>query len=202
MAIAYLIGVKSKVYEWFDSVFDNKKRIILGLVLMYTIYIFCTILPSVFLYGNFGIQRNYTHTVFMTMLTLCTIGFLFGYWKIGTKKTVQYLSIIGLVVLLSVTIFNCRMDIPIAKAYANSVDNRISYCNAMKISGYKGVLEVEPLASVKTNDIKSIVFHLIGISTSKPSIYYISENKDAFDEYAYHMQRLYKWDFEIVIKVD
>lgn len=202
MAFSYLLGVKAQINNWFNEVFDYKKCIVLGIVLLYVIYIFCTILPSVFLFGNFGIQRNYTHTVFMTMLTLCTIGFVFGYWKPNVEKLAKYLSVIGLITLFSITVINCNIDFPIARSYAESVDNRIAYCNEKQEEGYKGVLEVEPLAMANTVDVKYIMFRILGEMTSMPSMYYTSENAKAFDEYAEHMKRLYKWDFDIVLKQD
>lgn len=200
MTLSYLLGVKAKGNNWYGELLDNKKGILIGIILLYAIYIFCTILPSVFLYGNLGIQRNYTHTVFMTMLTLCTIGFLFGYWKPNVEKMAKYLSLIGLITLFSITIINCNIDFPIAQSYAESVDNRIAYCNEKQIDGYNGVLEVSPLATVSTVDVKFIVFRMLGLTTSKPSLYYTSENVEAFDEYSDHMKRLYKWDFDIVLK--
>lgn len=200
MALSYLMGVKAKINKWFRDVFDNKKHIIIGIILLYVIYIFCTILPSVFLYGNFGIQRNYTHTVFMTILTLCATGFVFGYWKSNVEKLAKCLSVVGLVTLFSITIINCNIDFPIAQSHAESVDNRIAYCNEKQIDGYNGVLEVSPLATVSTIDVKFIVFRMLGSTTSKPSLYYTSENVEAFDEYSGHMKRLYKWNFDIVLK--
>ena len=202
MVLSYLLGVKAKVNNWFYDKFDNKNSVMLWIILLYVIYIFCTILPSVFLYGNFGIQRNYTHTVFMTMLTLCTIGFVFGYWKSNVENLAKYMSVVGLVTLFSITIINCNIDFPIAKSYAESVDNRIAYCNEKQEDGYKGVLEVEPLAIANTVDVKYIMFRILGETTSVPSLYYTSENAKAFDEYAEHMKRLYKWDFDIVLKQD
>ena len=200
MALAYLLGVKAKVNNWYSDIFNNIKGIFIGVILLYAIYIFCSILPSVFLYGDFGVQRNYTHTVFMTMLTLCTIGFVFGYWKPNVEKMAKYLSLIGLITLFSITIINCNVDFPLAKSYAESVDNRIAYCNEKQIDGYNGVLEVSPLATTSTVDVKFIVFRMLGLATSKPSLYYTSENVEAFDEYSDHMKRLYKWDFDIVLK--
>ena len=200
MALSYLLGVKAKVNNWFSDILDKKQYVIIVMILLYAIYVFCSILPSVFLYGNFGIQRNYTHIVFMTMLTLCTIGFLFGYWKPNVEKMAKYLSLIGLITLFSITIINCNIDFPIAQSYAESVDNRIAYCNEKQIDGYNGVLEVSPLATTSTVDVKFIVFRMLGSTTSKPSLYYTSENVEAFDEYSDHMKRLYKWDFDIVVK--
>lgn len=200
MTLSYLLGVKAKVNNWYGEVLDNKKVILIGIILLYAIYIFCTILPSVFLYGNFGIQRNYTHTVFMTMLTLCSTGFVLGYWKSNVEKSAKCLSVVGLLTLFSIIIINCNIDFPIAKSYAESVDNRIMYCNDKQIDGYNGVLEVEPLATVNTVDVKFIVFRVLGSTTSKSSLYYTSENVEAFDEYADYMKRLYKWDFDIVLK--
>lgn len=200
IALSYLLGVKAKVNNWFYDKFDNKNSVMLWIILLYVIYIFCTILPSVFLFGNFGIQRNYTHTVFMTMLTLCTIGFVFGYWKPKAEKILKYVSIVGLLILFNVTIVNCNIDFPIARSYAKSVDNRIAYCNEKQEEGYKGVLEVEPLTMANTVDVKYIMFRILGKTTSMPSLYYTSENTKVFDEYADHMKRLYKWDFDIVLK--
>ncbi len=200
MALAYLLGVKAKVNNWYSDIFNNIKGVFIGVILLYAIYIFCSILPSVFLYGDFGVQRNYTHTVFMTMLTLCTIGFVLGYWKPNGEIMVKYLSVIGLITLFSITIINCNIDVPIAQSYAESVDNRVAYCNEKQIDGYNGVLEVSPLATVSTVDVKFIIFRMLGLTTSKPSLYYTSENVEAFDEYSDHMKRLYKWDFDIVLK--
>lgn len=202
IALSYLLGIKAKVNNWFYDKFENKNSVMLWIIFLYVIYIFCTILPSVFLYGNFGIQRNYTHTVFMTMLTLCTIGFVFGYWKPNVENLAKYLSVIGLITLFSITVINCNLDFPTASSYAESVDNRIAYCNEKQEEGYKGALEVEPLAIANTVDVKYIMFHMLGETTSMASLYYTSENVKAFDEYAEHMKRLYKWDFDIVLKQD
>ena len=200
ITLSFLLGIKAKVNNWFYDKFNNKNSVILWIILLYVIYIFCSILPSVFLYGNFGIQRNYTHTVFMTMLTLCTIGFVFGYWNPNVENLAKYLSVIGLITLFSITVINCSLDFPVANSYAESVDNRIAYCNEKQEEGYKGVLEVEPLAMANTVDVKYIMFRILGETTSMPSLYYTSENAKAFDEYAEHMKRLYKWDFDIVLK--
>ena len=112
------------------------------------------------------------------------------------------MSILGLVALFSITVINCNIDFPIAKSYAKSVDYRIAYCNEKQAEGYNGVLEIDSLTSVNTVDVKYIVFRLLGSTTSKQSLYYISDNVEAFDEYAYHMKRLYGWDFDIVLKQD
>ncbi|MBR5574426.1 MAG: hypothetical protein IKW35_08040 [Paludibacteraceae bacterium] len=200
IALSYLLGIKAKVNNWFYDKFDNKNSVMLWIILLYVIYIFCTILPSVFLFGNFGIQRNYTHTVFMTMLTLCATGFILGYWEPSVEKLAKYMSVVGLVTLFSITVINCNLDFSIARSYAESVDNRMAYCNDKQIDGYKGILEVEPLAMANTVDVKYIMFRTLGKTTSMPSLYYTSENTKAFDEYADHMKRLYKWDFDIVLK--
>lgn len=202
MTLSYLLGVKAKINCWFRDVFDKKKYVIIGIMLVYVIYVFCTILPSVFLYGNFGIQRNYTHAVFMTMLTLCAAGFLFGYWKPNIEKWVKFLSILGLIALFSITIINCNIDFPIAKSYAESVDNRVAYCNDAQHKGYHGILEVEPLKEPITIDVKYTYFNMMNKGNMKPMLYYISDTNDTPNEYAYHMKRLYGWDFDIVLKQD
>ena len=200
MALSYLLGVKAKVNNWFRDVFDNKKYVIIGIMLLYAIYIFCTILPSVFLFGDFGIQRNYTHAVFMSILILCTIGFLLGYWILKTKNILKYVAIVGLFVLCSIMFVNCRMDFSIVKIYAESVDNRIAYCFDMQKNGYHGVLEVEPIKEPITIDVKYIIFRMIGKNNLKPMLYYMSDTKEAPNEYAYHMRKLYGWNFDIVVK--
>jgi NADH:ubiquinone oxidoreductase subunit 6 (subunit J) len=200
MALSYLMGVKAKINKWFRDVFDNKKHIIIGIMLLYAIYIFCTILPSVFLYGNFGIQRNYTHTVFMTMLTLCAMGFVFGYWTANVERVLKYVSVVGLLALFSIMLINCRMDFSVVKAYAESVDNRIMYCYDMQNKGSQSVLEVEPLNEPVTVDAKYMLFHMMGKTNLKPILYYISDTEETPNEYAYHMKRVYKWDFDIVLK--
>lgn len=202
MALAYLLGVKAKVNKWYSNIFNNIKGIFIGVILLYAIYIFCSILPSVFLYGDFGIQRNYTHAVFMSILILCTIGFLLGYWKPAAENKVKYISILGLLILLSVTIINCCIDFPTAKSYAESVDNRITYCNDAQQKGLQGILEVNPIKEPVTIDVKYMFFYIMGENNRKPMLYYISDTKDTPNEYAYHMKRLYKWDFDIVLKQD
>ena len=200
IALAYLLGVKSKLNSWHTNLLDNKTRVLLSLLALYVVYVLCTVLPSVFLYGGFGIQRNYTHAVYMTMLTLCVFGFLYGYRKPEKEKIVKYVSVVGLFLLLAITIVNCRLDFPRAKAYAQSVDERIAYCNKMQIESYQGILDVEPLVDPTTIDAKYTVFHMLGKTSSKPMIYYISDTKETPNEYAYHMKRVYNWDFDIVLK--
>ena len=200
IALAYLLGVKSKLNSWHTNLLDNKTRVLLSLLALYIIYVLCTVLPSVFLYGGFGTQRNYTHAVYMTMLTLCIFGFLYGYKKPEKEKIVKYVSVVGLFLLFAITIVNCRLDFPSAKAYAQSVDERIAYCNKMQIESYQGILDVEPLVEPTTIDAKYAVFHMLGKTSSKPMLYYISDTKEAPNEYAYHMKRVYNWDFDIVLK--
>lgn len=202
MALSYLLGVKAKVNNWFSNVFDNKKSIIIRMMLLYVIYIFCTILPSVFLYGNFGIQRNYTHTVFVTMLTLSFVGFFLGYWNTKAEIVLKYVSIVGLIALFCIMLINHRMDFPTVKAYAESVDNRIIYCYDMYHRGYHGILEVEPLKEPVTIDAKYMFFHIMGENNEKLMLYYVSDTKDTPNEYSYHMSRLYDWEFDIIIKKD
>lgn len=200
MALSYLLGVKAKVNNWFGDAFDDKKYVIIKMIFLYVIYIFCTILPSVFLYGNFGIQRNYTHAVFITMLTLCTVGFLLGYWKANVERVLKYVSVAGLLTLFSIMLINCRMDFSVVKAYAESVDNRITYCYDMQNKGTQSILEVEPLNEPITVDVKYMLFHTMGKNNVKPMLYYISDTEETPNEYAYHMKRVYKWDFDIVLK--
>lgn len=202
ISLSYLLGVKAQINNWFSEVFDNKKTILIGVIFLYAFYIFCTILPSVFLYGDFGAQRNYTHAVFMTMLTLCILGFLIGFWKRGADKTLTYVSIIGLLILISAAIINCYIDLPTAKIYAESVDNRIAYCNDAQQKSHLGILEVTPINEPVTIDVKYVFFHMIGKDNKKPMLYYVSDTKEIPNEYAYHMRRLYDWDFDIVLKQD
>ena len=134
------------------------------------------------------------------MFIICSIGFVIGYIKPNLKKVVSWLSVVGLSILLCIIICNIYLDVPSAKTYANSVDERVEYCSDMQEKGYVGVLEVDPLVEPVTIDIKYTILSVIGKSTVKPMLYYISDTEEFPNEYAYHMRHLYDWNFDIVLR--
>lgn len=201
IALSCLIGINAKQNSWLDKTtfIAKKRKILLGILFLYVVYIFCTVLSSVFLFGDFGIQRNYTHTVYMTMLVLCLLGFLIGYWNVNVKKIVSILSIIGLSAFFSIMICNIIMDIPTARKYAYAVDERVDVCNEIQKRTHAEIVDVEPLPVPSTIDTKYVIYCLIGDKNIKPMLYYISDTKETPNEYAHHMKRLYNWDFDIVL---
>jgi hypothetical protein len=171
--------------------------------LIYATYLLLSVFPSVYLWSGFGIQRNYTPTVFFTLLFLCFHAFLFGYFKLKEVR-VKYiipLSYFGIVCLCGIMIINLYADTRSAKSYANSVDHRIALLQDLNKKGVKGRVEVSPINIPYTTDTKYFLFELLRKKNNpRPVLYYISDTDLKPNEYAYHLQRVYGLNFLIQLK--
>ena len=195
------IGFVSKNSGQLLSMSYRKLMMIANVVFL--IYLLISVLPSVYLWNGFGIQRNYTHVVFMLVVFISFQAFIFGYFKIRSKHNVKLTAgvMIGLVVMIGIMTNNIIQDGKSANRYATSVDNRIEYLELLQKQGVKEVVEVAPIEVPITTDPKYFIFNMLGKkSNPQPVLYYISDTDTVPNEYAFHLQRVYRIDFLIKLQ--
>ena len=167
------------------------------LAVAFIIYLLVSSLPSAYLYNGFGVQRNYTHVVFLLMLVIVMDGFVLG---VGREATASgWLSFVGVLALMVVMCVNIKQDTPSARLYGKAVDARIERLLELKEKGQIGAVKVEPLPIPYTEDVKHFVLSRLGRESSKSMLYYISETDTVPNEYEYHMKRVLDLDFDFII---
>jgi hypothetical protein len=181
------------------------KRLIQFSLLAYCSYLLLSVTPSVYLWSGFGIQRNYTHVVFFTMLFICFHAFMFGYFKakLIRQKLIVFIFLVnlGIIILSCIMIVNLYNDAISARKYAKSVDNRIELLERLNKEGVIGLVSVDPVSIPYTIDTKYFFYKLIGSKNNPQSVlYYISDTDTEPNEYAYHLQKLYGFNFQIKLK--
>ena len=180
----------------------KQMRFFLYSLAIYVVYVLLTAFPSVFLWGGFGIQRNYTHAVFVTMLVVCFWLILwldsFHFLKQKFINLLQYIGVFTLILIMGMSLYE---DIPSAKKYSRSVDSRISYLLQKKEQGQIETVEVEPIFVPYTKDVK---WYFLGIlnknNNSTPVLYYISDTDIEPNEYSSHLSKFFNLDFQIKLK--
>lgn len=191
-AVAYYLGSKSDV-----QLPTSKMKIVMWLVAIFIVYLLISALPNAYLYNGFGVQRIYTHVVFLWMLVIVVAGFVMG---VGKKPTVSgWLSVVGILALIVVMCVNIKQDTPSARLYGKAVDARIERLLELKEKGQKETVVVEPLPIPYTEDVKHFVLSRLGKDTPKSVLYYISETDTIPNEYEYHMKRVLDLDFDFVL---
>lgn len=194
-ALAYYLGSKSDV-----QLPISKMKIVMWVAVAFLVYLLVSALPNVYLYNGFGVQRNYTHVVFLWMLVIVMIGFVMG---VGRKATgFGWFSLLGILTLMVVMCVNIEQDTPSARLYGKAVDARIERLSELKEKGQTGTVEVEPLPIPYTEDVKHFVLSRLGKDTPKAVLYYISDTDTVPNEYEYHMKRVLNLDFDFVIAQD
>ena len=115
----------------------------------------------------------------------------------GRKQLFVELMLVctGFISIMSINIHN---DIPVAQQYSDAVNARIEHLQELQINGNKDVVVVKELPKPEVNDIKSYLFTLLGKTTSKSSLYYISDSDTVPNEYMYHFKKVYGLDFDFV----
>ncbi len=191
-AIAYYLGSKSDA-----QLPTSKIMIVMWLAVAFIVYLLVSSMPNAYLYNGFGVQRNYTHVVFLLMLVVVVVGFVMG---VGRKATVSgWLSFVGVIALIVVMCVNIIQDTPSARLYGKAVDARIEKLSELRDKGQTGTVEVEPLPIPYTEDVKHFVLSRLGRETPKSMLYYISETDTIPNEYEYHMKRVLDLDFDFVL---
>lgn len=194
-ALAYYLGSKSDV-----QLPISKMKIIMWVAVAFLVYLLVSALPNVYLYNGFGVQRNYTHVVFLWMLVIVMIGFVMG---VGRKAIgFGWFSLLGILTLMVVMCVNIKQDTPSARLYGKAVDARIERLSELKEKGQTGTVEVEPLPIPYTEDVKHFVLSRLGKDIPKAVLYYISDTDTVPNEYEYHMKRVLNLDFDFVIAQD
>lgn len=171
-------------------------------IIIFSIYTLLSVFPSVYLWGGFGIQRNYTHLVFVAMLFIVYwLQFLFFKLNNSYKKTINISTIIGAILLLAIMTINIIIDSKAAYRYASDVDNRIELALQHNKNGSTEDLVLKPLTAPYTIDVKYVLFNVMGKkSNPQPMLYYISDTEQTPNEYAYHFRKYYQLNFDIVLK--
>jgi hypothetical protein len=170
---------------------------------VFLLYLFASVLPSVFLWSGFGIQRNYTHVVFMLIVFLSLQSFLFGYFKLKAQyiSRLYFVLIFALIMMGGITLVNIIYDSKSAASYASSVDTRIDNLKALQKKGVTGVVKVDSLDIPYTIDPKFLLLKLVGKRTNpRPVLYYISDVATERNDYSYHLKKLYGFDFVVRLK--
>jgi len=179
------------------------KRLSFYSLLIYAVYILLSVFPSVYLWSGFGIQRNYTHVVFFTIFFISFEVFLFGYFKtkMGNGKYVGFFLNFGLLIMSCIMIANIYTDTISARKYAQSVDVRIETLQKLNREGVTGIVSVDPVSPPYTTDPKYLLFKLLGKENNpQPILYYISDTDEEPNEYAFHLQKVYGFNFLIKLK--
>ena len=103
--------------------------------------------------------------------------------------------------LIGIMTSNIIQDGKSAYRYATSVDNRIENLELLQKQGLKEVVEVAPIEVPITTDPKYFIFNMLGKkSNPQPVLYYISDTDTVPNEYAFHLQRVYLFDFLIKLQ--
>ena len=191
--LAYYVGSKSDVQLPF-----TKWKIVLMLGACFAAYLLVSSLPNVYLYNGFGIQRNYTHVVFVLLLVMVSIGFVLGVGK--SSKRSGHVSIFGLMALAVVMLVNIYNDTPTAREYGKAVNERIERLCSLRDKGQTEMVVVDPLPVPYTEDVKHFVMTRLGKETPKTVLYYISDTDTVPNEYEYHMKRVLGLDFDFVLE--
>jgi hypothetical protein len=174
-------------------------------VSIYAIFLLLSVFPSVYLWGGFGIQRNYTTLVFVTMFFIVYwTQYLITFIHQKNEHVINISTYIAACTLLCIMLVNVYFDTKSARQYASDVDSRIEFAQRHQQSGSIANLVVPPLSIPYTIDVKYVLFNLIGKkSNPRPVLYYISDTNDVPNEYALHFRKYYQLDFDIVLqKVD
>lgn len=193
-AISYMIGSYYKSKVRLGSI-----KVVVILFAFILIYTFISSIPNVFLYGGFGIQRTYTHCVFMLLLFVSLSGYILGCnnsLKILPYNILSTIGVISLIIIMSINIYK---DIPIAKEYSDAVNSRIDYLKELQETENTMTVIIKELPSPNVHDVKYNILSLLGKKTDKPSLYYISDADTIPNEYEYHLKRVYNLDFDFVI---
>jgi len=171
------------------------KRFFPFAVLIFIIYILLTVLPFAYLWNDFGIQRNYTQLVLASMFMLAYTGFI--YLK-KYQKLMQIFALSGLFIFAAIMSFNLYIDVPVAHAYAQSIDERTAQMLVLKDKDQSDEIVVKPIVIPFTTDVKYHVSKFIlGKSTSVPLLYYYSDTDTIPNEYAEHYSKVYGLKFQI-----
>lgn len=178
-------------------------QLLVGSFLLYGLYLILSVLPSVYLFSGFGIQRNYTHVVFFTLFFICFQAFLFGFFKLNDKLPgyFNFSLYIGLMIMVMVMVGNIYSDTISVQSYARSVDKRIESLQKINRTGTKTDVAVDPLTVPFTTDTKFQFLKLLGKKNNiRPVLYYISDTDYKPNEYSAHMAKVYNLNFQIKLK--
>lgn len=192
------LGFKSKTTRLVIS-FSYKRLLWIGII-SFGLYLFLSVLPSVYLWGGFGIQRNYTHVVFILIVFILFQAFLIGYFKLKLIqiRLVSFSLILGLISMVVLMTSNLIQDTKSASNYAASVDTRIEYLKELNKKGVTGIVEVKPLVVPFTKDPKFVLFQFLNKKTNpQPVLYYTADTEESPNEYSFHLKKVYGFDFEI-----
>ena len=178
------------------------KRYLTITVFVYLSYVILSVFPSVYLWGGFGIQRNYTHLVYVSILffILCLLWIFANYQK-QYKRLFGIFANVGVIALSVIMIFNIYYDTQSASQYAKAVDQRVASAKKENELQITENLKVKELPVPYTLDPKYILFELIGKkSNPQPVLYYISDADTMVNEYASHFRRYYQLNFDIILE--
>lgn len=195
------LGFKTKISNTRPLV-DSPKYILIG-CFAFIVYLILSVTPNVVLWSGFGIQRNYTHIIFTSILLLSFISFLCGYNLKNVKIEIlnSKILLVLLAILSVIMISNIYSDSLSARNYAESYDLRIKYMKKTNLKNVRGTIEVDPVKVPNTIDPKYLVYKIIGRKKNfQPVLYYISDTDTIPNEHAFHLQKYYDLNFTVQLK--
>lgn len=195
--ILAIVGVS--IFRRYYKVVDLRlrKNYLLLILFFWMIYFVMAVIPSVFLWGGFGVQRNYTHVVFFFIIHIIGI-FMVCFNQYKENRVIDFLSVLGILIMIFITSVNIYTDLPVAKAYSDAVNERIEYCKLLNTKDHRNIEKVATLPSIEIPDSKYNILHLLGIESTKSALYYVSDVDSIPNEYSSHFKRVYDLDFDII----
>ena len=177
---------------------NNKILKVVSCALVIVIAVACV--EPAYIYGGFGIQRFYTPLILLITIYFAFVGYILGgcYAKKVQTAGIQIVGITALSCMAIIMLVNICYDFPVAKRYAEAVDQRKEYVLSMQQQNYSGVLELDKIDCPCSIDSKYVVFSLLGKHTLKPALYYYSDVEDSPNDYSVFTRKAFHLDFDIV----
>ena len=181
---------------------SRKKAIVITLIVS-LVYLSICVIPLAYLSNGFGIQRNYIQIGFFYTLTFFALGYLLtNQSKVDNAKQTKWINVSMYLCTIFLTVImalNIRQDLPVARAYNKSHQEREAYLLSLQEDGDKETVVVAPYPSTATPDAKYNVLKWIGKSTGKQAVYYEADTDVEPNEYESHIRNYLKLDFDFVL---
>lgn len=190
--LGYYCGTRNR-----SILVTNRKKFLLILVAAYCIYTIISVIPTVYIYGGFGIQRVYTHNVFFLVVLFSAIGFVLGNERDNPSHGIILTACLA--AFLAIMSFSLCTDTKSAMQYSQAVDERAELLETLKAEGNVETVLVKPLPHSYTTDIKWNVLKLFGKKISRPVLFYESDTDIKPNEYESHYKRYHQLPFDFVI---
>ena len=200
--IVMVMGARAGMKYPIELSISRKKAIVITLIVS-LVYLSICVIPLAYLSNGFGIQRNYIQIGFFYTLTFFALGYLLtNQSKVDNAKQTKWINVSMYLCTIFLTVImalNIRQDLPVARAYNKSHQEREAYLLSLQEDGDKETVVVAPYPSTATPDAKYNVLKWIGKSTGKQAVYYEADTDVEPNEYESHIRNYLKLDFDFVL---